>query len=364
MFYTPALFSVYCSHLFWLLLGIALQAWRDLSSEPEKQLLHYALTVIFYSNKAPILAESSKQQCLAASPDYPPKFSVVPKAPIQCPPWSSQVLNILCAWMHEEKGRKKEGKQSVKKQWLSLVWAERECWSRRETSNISQAGGFRKYSCRRLTVVMTIEQSSRKTQQTGKTEALCRAENIVSRQHSYEDCWNKATLLSHSLTQAESAETNGLEWASHLRLYLRSFCCLSIYKLWPSSSKEQTIRPAVACQSSWDIWQSFRRVKILDIVISCSSPLETVWPQGPDCKPTPLILIKNTLKPGEQDQQARSSLDLILRSLNFLQFPLLSSKTEKGRENMKQKNETALARAATLWTAYAISLIYVPHSFP
>lgn len=183
MFYTPALLSVYCSHLLWLLLGIALQAWRDLSSEPEKQLLHYALTVTFYSNKAPILAESSKQQCLAASPDYPPKFSVVPKAPIQCPPWSSQVLNILCAWMHEEKGRKKEGKQSVKKQWLSLVWAERECWSRRETSSISQAGEFRKYSCRRLIVVMIIEQSSSKRQQRSKTEALCRAENIVSHQH-------------------------------------------------------------------------------------------------------------------------------------------------------------------------------------
>lgn len=39
--------------------------------------------------------------------------------------------------------------------------------------------------------------------------------------------------------QAEAAETNGLENASHLSLCFRSLCGLSVCMLWPSSSKEQ-----------------------------------------------------------------------------------------------------------------------------
>lgn len=41
-----------------------------------------------------------------------------------------------------------------------------------------------------------------------------------------------------SPTQAEAAETNGPENASHLSLCFRSLCGLSVYTLWRSSSKE------------------------------------------------------------------------------------------------------------------------------
>lgn len=54
---------------------------------------------------------------------------------------------------------------------------------------------------------------------------------------------HSGSSLSHFLTQADAVETNGPEQASHLRLYLRSFCCLSIYKLWPSSKERRLLLP-------------------------------------------------------------------------------------------------------------------------
>lgn len=105
-----------------------------------------------------------------------------------------------------------------------------------------------------------------------------------------------SSLRSHVLTptlwprqsqQKQTAQKMLLSLALVLKV---SLCCLSIYTLWPSSSKKQATGPAVACQSSGDIWQSFRKDKILSTAISCSSLLETVWPQGSDCSPTFLLL--------------------------------------------------------------------------
>lgn len=82
---------------------------------------------------------------------------------------------------------------------------------------------------------MATEPTSSRRQQTGKTEALCRAGNISSHKHGAMKTAGTEQLPpfprthSHPLTQAESAETNGPENASHLSLCLRSVCCLSIY---------------------------------------------------------------------------------------------------------------------------------------
>lgn len=145
-------------------------------------------------------------------------------------------------------------------------------------------------------VGMATEQSSNRMQQTGRTQPLCWAGNIFCHKQGATKTPGTEQLSPfphthpHPLTQAESAETNGPENASHLHLYWRSPCCLSIYILWLSSSKEQATGPAVACQSARDIWQSFRKDKILSTAISCSPLLETVWPQGSDCRPTFLLL--------------------------------------------------------------------------
>lgn len=54
---------------------------------------------------------------------------------------------------------------------------------------------------------------------------------------------HSSSPLSHFVTQADAVGTNGPEQASHLSLYLRSFCCLSIYKLWPSSKEQGLLLP-------------------------------------------------------------------------------------------------------------------------
>ena len=195
---------------------------------------------------------------------------------------------------------------------------------------------------------------------TDKTEALCRAGNISHKRTAMKTAGIEQISLfprthSHPLTQAELAEINGPENASHFSFYLRSLCCLSIYRLWPSSSKEQTIGPAVACQSAGDIWQSFRTNKILGTAISCSSPLETVHQ---DQAAGPLFCFYKWHLKAWRTRSASQIYSQSKSSLEFLQFPLLSIKTETQRKDKTENKETALIKA------YSVSPLAPPHSFP
>lgn len=162
----------------------------------------------------------------------------------------------------------------------------------------------------------------------------------------------------HPLTQAESAGTNGPENASHLNLCLRSLMSVNLHLM--AFFQQRADHWACCCLSiSW---------AHLTVIQERQDPEHShlmFIPHG-DCPATRIRLqtrfpatMKDTLRSGEQDQQARPTVSLSLRSLNFLQFPLSHIKIGKTQRNDEtEKNETALVKA------YSISLLMFPSPIP
>lgn len=185
--------------------------------------------------------------------------------------------------MPEGKGRKKEGEWSLKNQ--SYNWfGQRGKVEGRERSTASQAG-FSKYSHRGLSMGMATENRSSRRQQTGKMEALCRAENIFSHKH-----WAMKTAETQQpppFPLSDPGKCSRNKWPR------TGFTLELVFKIFPLSVNLQTVAffqirgPAVACWSSRDIWQSFRTVKIPASRVSL--PMETDWPCGSHCRPPVLI---------------------------------------------------------------------------
>lgn len=162
---------------------------------------------------------------------------------------------------------------------------------------------------------MATENRSSRRQQTGKMEAVCRAENIFSLKH-----WTMNAAGTQQLPPVPLCDPGR---CSRNKWPRTGFTLEFVFKIFLLSVNLQIVAffqrtgPAVACWSSLDIWQSFRRVKILGMAISCFIP-HREWPAtGIALQAHCSDSTKNTLKTGEQGQQARPTLDLSLTSLNF-----------------------------------------------